>query len=357
MFGTLQIGDLQEVLLVNDTSIERVGEDRIYEHYAALLQVYNENVDVIMNSFVERTTERMRGAGGEVAFVTFETANEFSVPQAQKVGGAPENYGFPLNRRQVALQYTRDWFARHTPRELTVQFDAQLTADQRQLYYDLRVALFKPTNVTFNDYLVDRASIPVKALANADSWVYPPTPNGDTIDGSTHTHYLARAGGALAQSDVVALLDTVAEHYPSGNLVLYIAQAQEADVRAMADFTPLVDPRIHLSDTDVYATIGTLDIWNSTDRRIGILDKAEVWVKPWVPSNYMLAWMADGPKPLAMREPSIGDRGLHLIIDDEHYPLRARAMAREYGLGVQNRLTAAILYTGNTSYTAPTFSL
>jgi hypothetical protein len=74
-----------------------------------------------------------------------------------------------------------------------------------------------------------------------------------------------------------------------------------------------------------------------------------VWVKPWIPANYMLAIMVNnGTKLLGYRER--GEGGLHLAVEDEAYPLRCRTMEAEYGFGVIDRLTAAPLYVGGTSY-------
>jgi hypothetical protein len=61
-------------------------------------------------------------------------------------------------------------------------------------------------------------------------------------------------------------------------------------------------------------------------------------------------------KPLAFRvqedDPSLANFSIRA--EDESYPLRARTMARDYGIGVAQRHMAAALYTGDTTYTAPT---
>jgi hypothetical protein len=61
-------------------------------------------------------------------------------------------------------------------------------------------------------------------------------------------------------------------------------------------------------------------------------------------------------KPLAFRvqedDPSLANFSIRA--EDESYPLRARTMARDYGIGVAQRHMAAVLYTGDTTYTAPT---
>ena len=40
----------------------------------------------------------------------------------------------------------------------------------------------------------------------------------------------------------------------------------------------------------------------------------------------------------------------------EVHPLRARGFQREFGIGVRNRWGAAVLFTGNATYAAPTIT-
>jgi len=98
-----------------------------------------------------------------------------------------------------------------------------------------------------------------------------------------------------------------------------------------------------------------LNIYN---RPIGFFgSKAEVWVKPWVPTNYVFAFNTTVNKPLMVRtRPTAGttNRGsLRIAAQNESYPLRATYLEREYGVGVYERTNGACLYTGGGSYVAP----
>jgi hypothetical protein len=96
---------------------------------------------------------------------------------------------------------------------------------------------------------------------------------------------------------------------------------------------------------------------NFNARNIGLFDAADVQVRPWVPANYYLAWMElPGYKVLRVRERRTGSFGLKLMAEYETFPLRARALANEYGVGVFNRVGAAVGYNGASSYTAPTLT-
>ncbi len=349
--GTLQLQDLQ---VLNNTTVFQFGENDAFAAVDAYFAAHNRLVEEAMGALVQRTTLREVGNGGELQSMHFDALDEYGVPQAQKVVPTPEKYGFPLRRRGAAIQWTRDWFTWHTPAELAAQVTAQADADIMAIYSDLRTALFTATNATFVDVLVDSLSIDVKRLINADSTNIPPDQYGTAIDGATHTHYLGRAGGALAAADIYALIDTVSEHYPEGSILVYINQAQEAAVRAMTgDFFPYADPRLHLPDNTDYATTRTLDLLNTGNRPIGVFGRSEMWVKPWIPANYIFAFNERGPAPVWMREPERGVKGLHLIFDNDAYPLRARAVARDSGFGVRNRLNGAVLYTASGSYSSP----
>jgi hypothetical protein len=282
--------------------------------------------------------------------------DEFGRSDAQKVA-AGVTVGFPLDNNDINLQWTRTYFENATGAEVAAQTQSAIDAHRNAIIRDIKIAVFTPTNnSSYIDRRVDSVTLALKALVNADSAAIPTGPNGEVFDGATHTHYLARAGGAVAASDVVALLETNREHFATGNQYLYINRAQEATIRGFtANFTAYLDARIVGADTANQAA-GELAPQNLYNRPIGIFDGAEVWVKPWVPASYMFAWIEGAPKPLVMRERRAGSFMLRLMAEDERHPLRARAWEAEYGISVWTRTNGAVLFTGNTSYTTPTIT-
>jgi hypothetical protein len=349
-FGTLSVADLLATVRAGQ-SVTDIGEDRTFEAISNYLAAHNAILNEELMGFVERTTERVEGVGG-VDTMTMQELDEFGRADAQKVT-AGDQLGFPLRLYGIALQWSRKWFENHTPQELVAQVDAAALADVLNVQTQMKRALLFSANYTFTDKLIDKMSIPVKRLVNADSFPIPPGPNGETFTASSHTHYLARVGGSLAASDVSALITTVAEHYNTGAIRLYINQAQEAAIRAMtSNFTAYVDARI-ITGSGTTVANGVLDQSNIYNRAIGVFDQAEVWVKPWVPANYLFAWVMGQTPPLVMRERRAGSGDFGLDYEDEQYPLRARQLGREFGMGVRNRLNGAVLYAGNTTYTNP----
>lgn len=351
-YGTLSVADLLATARIGATVFE-VGEDKTFQTIQAYMDAHNQIQMDLMSDLVEPTTERIVGTGG-VDTMQMDELDEFGRADAQKVT-AGSTLGFPLRKYGGAIQWTRTYFQEVTLAEFVAQVDAMLTADELNIQKQIKRALFLSSNYTFTDKFKDRLSIPVKRLANADSFPIPTGPNGETFTAASHTHYTARVS-TLAASDVSAVITNVTEHYNSGMVKLYINQAQEAAIRGFtSNFTPYVDARIIPASTAQVGRVA-LDTTNVYNRAIGIFDTAEVIVKPWVPANYMLVVM-DGPqKPLAMRTRRAGSGGFGIDYEDESYPLRARQYGREFGIGVQNRVNGAALYVGGTSWTDPTIT-
>lgn len=350
-YGTLLTLD---TLRATYQTVAEFGEDLAFASIQALMDAHNEIVQTMYADLVDRTTDRLRRYGTPDS-MTFVKTDEIGRPDAQKIlPGAVA--GFPLDSYQASVQWTRKYFQNATVAEIAGQWIAMRTADLQRIQLEVKRALFVPTNYNFDDYLVDRLqqiTLPVRALLNADGLGIPAGPNGETFNGATHTHYLATA--SLVAADVVALLETVLEHYNSGEAVIYINRAQETAIRGMgANFTAMLNANIVGPDTATRFEGAPLNAIRLYNRPIGIFNGAEVWVKPWIPAGYIVAFIKGQPKALVMRSrPGAGNGDLQLVADDERYPLRARTYEREFGVGVWNRTAAAVLFTGGGTYTAP----
>jgi hypothetical protein len=338
-------------------SVADYGEDRLWEEsIRPLLDAHNRIMDEMFGEMAEPTVDRQRryGTTDQMSFVKVD---EFGRPDVQKAApGAVA--GFPLEAYGRSVGWTRKYFQNARVDEFMGQIMAIRDADIQRVILEVKRALFVPTNYTFDDYLVDHLSqIPlnVRALLNADGLGIPAGPNGETFDGTTHTHYLATA--SLVAANLTAALETVLEHYNTGEAVIYLNRAQETAVTGLAGFTLLQQVNL------VGATTATQVMGNTRlnqvrlyNRQIGYYGGAEVWVKPWIPANYILVFIRNQPKPLAIRSRNPQSNNLVLVADDEKYPLRARTWEREFGVGVWNRMAAAVLQTNSGTYAAPTLA-
>ncbi len=351
-YGTLSTLDTLRAVAGN--SITAFGEGDAFTAIEAARQAHNSQFNDMLGDFVERTTDRLR-TYGTAAAMSMDEVDEFGRADAQKVTGGT-TLGFPLRLFQESVQWNRKFMQNSTPAELAAQFTAAQDAHILRLQREVKRAIFKPTNYVFRDALVDNVDLNVKAFVNADGAALPLGPNGEEFTPATHNHYLARAGATLAASDVITLIETVLEHNASGQPMLYINRAQETALRAMTpNFTAYLDTRIIPAITTQTAQ-GGLNMANLYNRAIGIFDAAEVWVKPWVPANYMFAFVAGIQAPLVLRERQAGGGGLQLVADDEYYPLRAQTLEAEFGVAVFNRTNGAALFSGGTTYIAPVIS-
>lgn len=359
-YGTLAA--LDTLATLDNTTVAEYGEDNAFREIDAALAAHNMIEAELLGSFVERTTDRLRRYGSSAA-MAMDELDEFARPDAQKVA-AGATVGFPMRLYGLSIQWTRKFFENARPSELAAQVSAAMDADSRAIQREIKRALFYPTNFTFVDRLTDSVSLAVKRLINADSASIPLGPNGEEFNGATHTHYLFTAASSLAAADMNGLIETVIEHHPSGQSMVYINRAQETAVRGLAGFTAYLDARLipggGATGTQANASLSS---FNLNDRAIGIYSaggvSAEIHVKPWIPSGYLFAWVQGAPVPLAMRtrRPNSGD--LALVADDEAHPLRARSLEREFGVAVWERTNGAVLFVDAASggaYAAPTIS-
>jgi hypothetical protein len=336
-----------------NTTVAQFGEDRAFDAIEMAFQAHNAQINEMLDDLSEPTTDQLRAYGGPDT-MAMEELDEFGTPEAQKIS-AGVTVGFPCKYYGIGLQWTRLYFRSAMANELAAQATAAMDADVKMIQRDLKRALFYPTNYSFVDRLhPKKLTLPVKALINADSSAIPLAPDGASFNAATHTHYLGTA--SFAAADLDAGISTVNEHFLSGKIQIFINIAQETAVRAFSGFTARL-PVTVIGAITAQQTVGELDVWNVTNRCIGDYKGVEVWVKPWIPANYVLfLHSGNGDKVLVRRSITGENSDLQLLFDLEEYPLRSKAMAREFGFGVWNRVAAACLQTNNATYSAPTIN-
>jgi hypothetical protein len=348
-FGTLSA--LEDWAI--DTNAITGREDTIAESFRAALAVYNDITADQLGDLANVTSDAQLAFPG-VDEAIIQELDEWGAADASKATTSGE-VGFPLRIYGGTVQWTNTYLERATPAMLATQLDAFAAADLRNIRRLLAITLFRPTNVTnYVDRLATKRTYDLKALLNADGQAIPPSPSGATFNGATHTHYLGSA--TLTAVHLQALIDTVVEHGVDGQVVLYIAKANEAAVRLLTGFSPYMDARVTVLGTGQIGN-AALDITNPDDRAIGVFGGAEVWVKPWVPANYQVAMVVGGGvRPLMIRTRT-GDftqaGGFRLINEHTHHPLHAQFYGREFGMSAYGRSRAAAGKSDNATYSAP----
>src|SRR2546421_10424007 len=355
-YGTLQIFDTigARRAAANDY-IHKFDERTLYQMLQVFLDTHNRLINMMTDDLVALPEERYM-AWGTNATIDMIEGDEFSRPDAQKVTVSPVDMGFPLRIKQAAYGVTKLFMETKTLGDLEQVITAATDADIRDRLKTIRAALFNPTNnLSYKDRWVDNITLPIRALVNADGAYIRPDQFGNIFDPSTHTHFLGT--GSFADTDLLALINTVVEHYPTGSVRVYINRSQETTVRGFTTgttkFYAYYDARITPTVNADVARGNTLDQLSIYDRAIGIFGAAEIWVKPWVPANYLFAFNTGAPKPLRMRTRNAQRGNLRIAAQIEMYPLQAQFLEREYGIAVYERTNGACLKTDNATYSAP----
>lgn len=354
LFGTHSIADLQAIAELQRPVAELSSEQQLnlWEFIRIQLDAHNRMVDEQRAEFFEVSSERIAGAGGSDDGEMQEIA-EFGSPDVQKPSEGAL-MGFPLRRYAFATQWTRKYMEIALPADLVATTNMVMNADVRNMQRQIRRAIYTPTNTSFVDRLMrSAATLPVKALANADGFPIPVNSSGVSFNAGTHTHYLGTS--SFAAANLSALIATVREHYSSGEVRVVINQAQAATVRAFTGFVPVTNARIVQPTSATYVASPGRDVSDSGyNQLIGIFDDAEIWIKPWAVANYVVAYHRGGRPLLRYRQRSAAYGSLRLVYEDENHPLRAETFEREFGIAPQERTGAAVLLTNNATYSAPT---
>lgn len=344
--------DISTLLATRYQSAAAFGLDTIRQVLEADVAAHNQIVQEMVSGLCEVTTDRQRRYGTSVSGEMIEV-DEYGRSQTQ-VARPGATVGFPMRLFQFGLGWTAKWFETHTPADMATAAQNAQKAHLRRVQREIKRAVYLSANYTFTDFLVDNVDLAVKRFVNADSAEVPDGPNGETFDGSSHTHYDAING--LTAAAAKAIINDVIEHGHGNSVRLAISRTDETTVRALSGFVAYPDPRIIYRNTDTPGQ--TLDISRLDNRAIGILEGAEVWVKPWAIANYLFAWDDGDPmKPLAFRQREAqGLQGLRIAATLDTHPLYAQYMEAEFGVGVWTRTNGAVLYFGAGTWADPTIS-
>ena len=351
---TLQTGahDIADLLAARFQSAAAFGLSTIEKVLQADIAAHNTIVSEMVAEMCDPTTDRQRIYGTSAGGDMVEVDEYGKAPTQRSQPGA--TVGFPLKLFQFNLGWTYKWFQNHTPADMATMVLAAEAAHYRRVQMEIKKAIFGSTNFTYIDHLVDKVSLNIKRFLNADSVAIPNGPNGEVFVPSSHTHYNANA--SLTAAAVLANINDVIEHGHGNSVKTAISKTNETAFRALSGFQPYVDPRMiyRVSDTPGQA----VDISRLDNRAIGIFEGSEVWVKSWMEASYLFTWdSADPQKPLAYRQrDAMGLQGLHLAAEIEDYPLNARDLVAEFGVGVWARTNGAALYFAGGGWADPTIT-
>jgi hypothetical protein len=331
------------------------GMDTLAEVVARDLAAHNAIVSEMVTELAMPTVERNgiygTGASGEMIEV-----DEYGRSETQ-VTTTGSTIALPLRLFQYNVGWTRKYMERATVRDVALQTQAAQKAHLRRLRYDIKRALFLSANYTYVDHLIDRVSLSVKRLVNADSATIPEGPDGSTFTASSHTHYNANA--TLTTTAVDTAISDLLEHGHGARTVGVINYANAAAFEGLAGFVKATPVYVQNQAYDVATTAARTDLGNQFDRLVGYYGAAEIWVKPWGIANYLFLYDAATPeKPLMFRQRNTAAplQGLRLAAEFDAYPLYAKAFEAEFGFGVWTRTNGVVLKFDNGTFSDPTIT-
>lgn len=354
---TTGIMTIEDLLKVTNASIVEYGLDKIYELVSRDLANYNGQVSEMMTELCKTTTKQ-----GEVFNLAsdseFTQTDEFGIPVAQKSSGSFE-VAYPLNKYNYGLGWTQEYIDTKQPAELAASYTTLQAKDKKNIVRIIKKAIFNNTNYTQKDEHYNGINLTVRRFWNADSSNVPTNSAGTSFDGATHTHYKAvAASGSPTNAEIDALVSNITEHDLTENVGIYINASNVATLEGITStkFKKLRSDLMVYNASDV--TRDALAITDISNYQVGIWDGLyPVFVKPWVPANYITALALGAEKPLAFRESTYSNlQGLRLDALVSVMPLVAQNAVRYAGVGVSNRSAGAVLYTGNTSWANPTIA-
>lgn len=344
--------DVASLLAANNQSAADFGIDNIATVLSADNQNFSAQVTGALGDIAETSSDRQRAVGTSIGGDMMEV-DEFGQGPTQK--DMPSYLlGFPLRKFQFPIGWTKQWEKNATPADFAIKNAAAQGADLRRTRYEIQRAIFTPTNSTFIDHLIDKASLAVKAFINADSTAIPNGPNGEVFDGSTHTHYDGSA--TLTAAAITAQIQDLVEHRNNAKVRIYINTADVAAFSALTGFVPLQVPYVTINANANQVDNPRLDIGLVDNRQIGWFGAAEVWTKPWAVANYSIGADVAAPQKPLVRRVERADRGLHIAGEVDVHPLRAQYVEHFYGFGAWNRFAMHVLRFNNATYAAPTLT-
>jgi len=343
---------LSEIRLASGETYEEFLNDvtrALAMQNAALLQ------DPLLSSLVSVTTEVATEYPTGVSN-GFAEATEYSQPDAKRA--STTGHMLPL------IPYDRkfEWTFLSMKNARRVQLDADISsgmADVRSLYAQkILNRLFKSTY----DSVASGRSMPVADGGTADSGYVPiNAPDRATAFAYTHTHLGCLAG--ITQANLETQVAHLWEHGYDAPYDLVIAQADVSswtDVTSVTGFVPMRNAGIDYgaSETLAQAAPGIIGVIETS-----AYGPVRVRANARIPTAYWAVYKSYGPmdqrNPLVIRyNPDFGIGAVLLAGDHiRKYPLESAIMWSELGVGVHDRVAAALCYnTTPGSYTSPTIS-
>lgn len=344
---------------LEDAAASRVldaGENLVIDNIQARLDIHEAALQAVIDLFAFRTTEYSFGTKS-AGFGELQPLDEFGRARPSK-GREGKQVQAPIYRAGDAIAYSYEARIKLTVQAVEDRMKTLMGGDAASMRRWLLSSLFTPGPYTVDDH-DGHGALTVYGLANGEAdFLY------GTYDGadSTDTHYITQTNGIAVGADnpLPGIKREIEEHGDNagGQVIVFIAPAQEAAVRALPDFLKRSDPNIQTDGgTVLTGSIGAA----VPGEEIGYCDGCFVVKWNAIPTGYLVGINTGPNKPLALREhPEAELRGFREQDERPDWPYFERQFVRRAGFGCVNRTGAVVARVGTagayappTAYTAP----
>jgi len=322
---------------------------RMYDDIQAALADYNANEGFLRSNLTFSTTDEKIKEGLSQNQMQFARATEYGRPDRQRITQQERERFIPIEDFSMGIGFTRKYLLLARSDQIALQVDEATRADQELIIRSILQQLHRIENLGVGGIY--------KAFWNADGDV--PPRFVDTVFVGTHTHYLTSATATLAL--IQSMRTKLVEHGYDTSRELWINPAEEAAVRAIVGFTPVLsaDQRL-ITNTNPFNAPNTVVATVDPAQFIGVVEGFRVRVYNWQPAGYFFGYDAGSAsglrKPLAWREyPVAGLRGLQLFNEDpgSSFPLINSFFGRNFGLATLERSNGVLAQITAGAYATP----
>lgn len=338
-----------------NTNPQTIG--RVWDAITETLDAYNQILDGLMGTFVQRTVvamEQVELAGSG----TLQPLDEWGNPLPVQPSGSYQ-VAYPIQGGGTA------WGDNRVSREFLTVNDINrfmvdaLQRDKDWLIRHILAALLTNTTWTYDDRSPVQGArglgpITIQPLANNDAVVYGRTAG---VPAATDNHYLAQAAAISDGANPFPTLAAKLNEHPSnsGDIVAYVASDLVPAINTLTEFVEVGDADIIPPATAEAVRAPAAAVLGPARQVLG-KTRSGVWIAemPIMPSGYMVAVSLGADPVLRMREydaPKL--QGFFPETFNEDGNRIIRRMIRYAGFGVRNRVGAVAMRIGNASYATP----
>lgn len=285
----------------------------------------------------------------------FEEASEYGRPEDKRV--KTTGHMLPLKKYDRGMGWT--WEFLLEARRIQIDSNiASLIADLRNIWMQkILTRLFKSTY----DTVASGRSMPVADGGTADSAYIPQMqPDRAAAFDATHTH-LGRLNG-ITQANLETEVTHVWEHGHDAPYDLLVSETDLGswtDATSITGYVPRANELIRYGVTQDLATVDDTyhGVIETKHGPVRLRSNARIPTKYW--SVYKSYGALDARNPLVVRYDPLFGIGAVLLAGDHirEFPLENVISYIRFGVGVQDRVGAALVYNHTTgSYTDPTIS-